>query len=267
MLYLVATPIGNLKDITLRALEILKECDVVACEDTRHSLKLLNHYEIKKQLISLHQHNENIACQKLAELVRQGKSVALITDAGMPGISDPGRVAVLHFIQQGLPYTIIPGASAFTSALVLSGIDSSGFIFLGFLPDNNKKMAQLFKQIKDIRQTLIFYCAPHDIKKNIQHLYNGLGERKFAAVKEITKIHETVTFSYLSQGIEDVKGEYVLVVEGAEEVENPLNQKSIKEHYEYYLESGLSKMDAMKAVAKERGISKSEIYKEIITND
>ena len=260
MLYFVATPIGNLKDITFRAIETLKSVDVIACEDTRHSMTLLNFYGIKKPLISYHKFNERETCQKIIDLLNQNKSVAVITDAGMPVISDPGNVLVKTLIENRLEYTVVPGASAFTSALVLSGVDSERFCFVGFLPDKKSHREELLNSFKNTPATLIFYSAPHDVKKDVETLYSVLGNRPAVAVKEITKLHEKVERFELKDGYPyEPKGEYVILVEYLKTDENKdLTEKQL---IEKYIKEGLDKKEALKKVAKERGISKSELYK------
>ena len=261
MLYLVATPIGNLKDITLRALEVLKSVDEIGCEDTRHSLGLLNAYEIKKPLFSYHKFNEREAGEKVIEKLKSGKDLAIITDAGMPVISDPGNVLVNMLIENGLEFTVIPGACACVSALVLSGLDSSRFCFLGFMPDKNSERKEFLNKYKDLDVTLIFYSAPHDVKKDIESIYSVFGERTAVAVKEITKLHETAERFNLKDGLKsEPKGEYVILVEGGKK-ENQNLLLSEKEHIELYISQGMDKKDALKAVAKERGVSKSSLYK------
>ena len=261
MLYLVATPIGNLKDISLRALEVLKSVDEIACEDTRHSLSLLNHYEIKKPLVSYHKFNEKESGEKLVQKLLEGKNIALITDAGMPVISDPGNILVNMLIQNGLEFTVVPGACAFVSALVLSGMPSDKFCFLGFLPQKASERERFLEKYKNLDMTLIFYSAPHDVKKDIQSLNKAFGNRKAVAVREITKIHESVEAFNLADGdIREPRGEYVLLVEGGL-IENPNLSLSEEEHVKLYLEKGLDKKEAIKMVAKERGVSKSSLYK------
>ncbi len=261
MLYLVATPIGNLKDISLRALEVLKSVDEIACEDTRHSLGLLNAYDIKKPLFSYHKFNEKEAGQKLIEKLQSGKNIALITDAGMPVISDPGNILVNMLVENGLEFTVIPGACAFVSALVLSGLDSSKFCFLGFLPSKASDRKELLEKYKSLDMTLIFYSAPHDVKKDIDSLYSAFGSRRAVTVREITKMHESVERFDLSNGVTvEPKGEYVLLVEGGKS-ENKNLELSEKEHIELYISQGLDKKEALKKVAKERGVSKSSLYK------
>lgn len=262
MLYFVGTPIGNLKDISLRALETLKSVDVIACEDTRHSLALLNAYEIKKPLISYHKYNERDCSAKIIERLKKGENIALITDAGMPVISDPGNVLTSLLIENGLDFTVIPGATAFVSALVLSGLDSSKFCFLGFLPDKKKEKTALLEKYKDLDMTIVFYSAPHDIVDNIFVIYSVFGNRRACAVKEITKLHENAQQFNLADGLtEQPRGEYVLIVEGAQEKQNELNLLSEKEHIEYYIKQGHSTMDALKLTAKDRKVSKSSLYK------
>lgn len=265
MLYLVATPIGNLKDITLRALEVLKSVDVIACEDTRNTLKLLNHYEIKKKLITYHKFNENNSADGIISLLKQGKNIALVSDAGMPVISDPGQILVNKLIKENLDYTIIPGPSASLSALILSGFDSTNFTFIGFLEKENGKQVKKLEEIKNYKSTLIFYSSPYDIKQNLSNMFNVFGDRKIAIVSEISKIHEKVLINSLKDVyIEQPKGEYVLVVEGNKE-ENDLNNLTILEHIEFYILNGYSKNEAMKMVAKDRKMSKSEVYKYTIS--
>ena len=261
MLYLVATPIGNLKDITLRALEVLKSVDEIGCEDTRHSLGLLNAYEIKKPLFSYHKFNEREAGEKVIEKLKSGKDVAIITDAGMPVISDPGNVLVNMLIENGLEFTVIPGACACVSALVLSGLDCSRFCFLGFMPDKNSERKEFLNKYKDLDVTLIFYSAPHDVKKDIESIYSVFGDRTAVAVKEITKLHEKAEKFNLKDGLKsEPKGEYVILVEGGKR-ENQNLLLSEKEHIELYISQGMDKKDALKTVAKERGVSKSSLYK------
>ncbi len=265
MLYLVGTPIGNLGDISLRALEVLKSVDKIACEDTRHSLSLLNHFEIKKPLLSYHKFNERESGQKIIAELKSGKNIALITDAGMPVISDPGNILVKMLIEEGLDFTVIPGACAFVSALVLSGVDSSKFCFLGFLPKANGEKKKVLEKYKNLDMPLVFYCSPHDIEKDVQAIYETFGERRAVAVKEITKIHEKAKEFNLSQGIgEQVKGEYVLIVEKSEQ--NLADTLTEQELYNIYLSQGLDKKEALKKVAKEKGVSKSSLYKLSIEN-
>ena len=258
MLYVVGTPIGNLKDITLRALETLRAADLVLCEDTRHSLKLLDAYEIKKPLVAYHKFNEREMTEKVVEMLREGKEIALISDAGMPLVSDPGGVLVTRLKEENLPFTVVPGTTAFVPALLLSGF-SAPFLFFGFLPDKKKEKREKLEQLKKETANLIFYCAPHDVEETVKDLFSAFGERRACAVREITKIYEEAKPFMLSEGVGEARGEYVLIVEGAKE-ENPFAVLSEKEHIEKYLAEGLSKMDAIKRVAKERGVPKSSLY-------
>lgn len=262
MISFVATPIGNLRDITLRALDALKEADAIFCEDTRHSLKLLNAYEIKKPLYSCHKFNEHEAAQKMIELSGQGKNIAVISDAGMPVISDPGNTVCRLLRQAGEPYTVIPGACAFISALVLSAMPADRFLFVGFLYGKNSEKEETLAKYKDVEATLIFHSAPQDVDGDIAAMHKVFGERNAAAVREITKVHEETLYFMLSAGLSGEKrGEYVIVVEGAKERECPLNSLSEEEHIRYYMERGMDKKSALKQAAKDRGVSKSELYK------
>ena len=261
MLYFVATPIGNLKDISLRALEVLKSVDEIACEDTRHSLGFLNAYEIKKPLFSYHKFNERESGQRIVEKLKEGKNIAVITDAGMPVVSDPGNLLTQMLIEEGLEFTVIPGACAFVSALVLAGLDASRFCFLGFMPQKTGERREFLEKYKSLDLTLVFYCAPHDIKKDIESVYEVFGDRRAVAVKEITKMFESADRFNLKDNLpREPKGEYVLLVEGNKE-KSELSLLSEKEHIDYYVNQGLGKKEALKRVAKERGVSKSSLYK------
>lgn len=270
-LYLVPTPIGNLKDITLRALEVLKAVDLVAAEDTRQTLKLLNHFEIKKPLISYHQHNEAIKGEDLVQRLKKGESIAIVTDAGTPGISDPGSVIVKRCIEEGLPFEVLPGATAITTALVYSGLDTTSFIFKGFIPRENKDRNKLITELKDRKETLIFYEAPHRLKDTLNFLHQTLGNRQISICRELTKLHEEILRMNLRDAIEyyesnSPRGEYVLVLAGKSEDEIAKEEKAlwenmtIEEHILSYMENGMSKKEAVKMVAKDRGVAKSEIY-------
>ena len=261
MLYFVGTPIGNLKDMSLRAISVLNEVDEIACEDTRHSLGLLNAYDIKKPLVSYHKFNERQAGEKIIEKLKSGKNIAVISDAGMPLISDPGNILVEMLVENNLEFTVVPGACAFVSALVLSGLDSARFCFLGFLPQKSTERKEFLEKYKNLDMTLIFYSAPHDIKKDIQTIYEVFGDRKAVAVKEITKMHESANRFLPSEGLDgEPKGEFVLLVEGGK-CENQNLNLSEKEHIELYILKGYDKKEALKKVAKERGVSKSSLYK------
>ena len=262
MVYFVATPIGNLQDISFRAIETLKSVDVIFCEDTRHTIKLLNAYEIKKPLQACHKFNEREASEKIIQAVRNGQNVAIVSDAGTPVVSDPGNIVCQTLKEAGVNYTVIPGACAFVSALILSALPADRFAFIGFLPDKTGEKKAVLEKYKDSDLTLLFHCAVQDLDKNIQAMYEVFGERKAAAVREITKLHEeSVSFS-LSQGYTGEKrGEFVLVVEGAKEGESPLNALSEQEHIRHYMSAGLDKKEALKRAAKDRGVSKSDLYK------
>lgn len=262
MVTFVATPIGNLGDISLRALEILRAADVIFCEDTRHSLKLLNHFEIKKPLVACHKFNERAAAEKLAALAKEGKNVAVVTDAGTPVISDPGNVLVNVLRENGIQYTLAPGACAFVAALVLSGFPADAFAFLGFLRGKKSEKLAFLKEHAAFRGTLVFYSAPQDVDGDISLLYEALGEREACAVREITKVHESAEYFTLSEGLPGEKrGEYVLLVRGAQAAENPLNALSEAEHIAHYMRQGMDKKQALKAAAKDRGVPKNQLYK------
>ncbi len=261
MLYFVSTPIGNLKDISYRAVETLRRVDEIACEDTRRSLTLLNAYGIKKPLFSYHKYNEKEAGEKIIEKLKSGLNVAVISDAGMPVISDPGNVLCKTLRENGLEYTVIPGANAALSALILSGKDCSRFCFLGFLTGKESEKKKLLERYKNVDATLVFYSAPHDVKKDVKTLYSVLGERICVAVKEITKIHERAVEFNLKDGFpEEPKGEFVLVVEGGKE-EKPFAEMSDGDRIASLIEQGVDKKEAIKIVAKERGVAKSSLYK------
>ena len=261
MLYIISTPIGNLKDVSYRAIETLKNVDLIACEDTRHSLKFLSAYEIKKPLVSYHKFNERTSSANLIEQLKSGKDIALISDAGTPLISDPGNVLTKMLVEEGIEFTVLPGACAFIPALILSGLDSGRFCFLGFLPEKQKDRREFLDKYKNIDLTLIFYCAPHDIEKTVGYLCEAFGNRRAVAVREISKVYEQAIPFYLGEGYPgEQRGEFVIVVEGAPAT-CELNNLSPKEHIDYYIEQGLEKKEALKKVAKDRGVSKSELYK------
>ena len=261
MLYFIATPIGNLKDISYRAVETLKAVDEIACEDTRHSLTLLAAYDIKKPLFSYHKFNEKEECEKIIQKLKDGKNIAVISDAGMPVISDPGSVLISALKENNLEFTVIPGANAALSGLLLSGLNAEKFCFLGFLPEKKSDRETLLEEYKTVTATLIFYSAPHDVKKDIETLYGVLGDRRAAAVKEITKIHERAEVFNLKDGLGgEPKGEYVLIVEGAQKGAE-YQGLSEEEHIKMYIDSGMDKKEALKRVAKERGVPKSSLYK------
>ena len=264
-LYLVATPIGNLEDITYRAIRVLKEVDLIAAEDTRNSLKLLNHFEIKKPLISYHRHNEDIRVDNLIEKLKQGENIAVISDAGTPGISDPGEVIAKEAIKNDIEVIPIPGACAAINALIASGLNTTEFTFYGFLPLNKKLRKEKLDEIKNEIKTCIIYEAPHKLKNTLQDLKDILENRKVVLAREITKIHEEFIRGYIDDIIsksENLKGEMIILIEEAikQENENELNNLSLEEHYEYYQKQGLDKKDIIKNIAKDRGVNKNEIY-------
>ena len=261
MVSFVATPIGNLKDITLRALETLKNADCIFCEDTRHTIKLLNAYEIKKPLYACHKFNEKEAAEKILEASRRGENVVVVSDAGTPVVSDPGNTVCKVLREAGETYTLIPGACAFVAALVLSALPADRFAFIGFLPDKKSEKKAVLEKYKDCECTLVFHSAPQDVDKDIAAMYEVFGSRNAAAVREITKIHEEAVNFTLDNGLAGEKrGEYVLLVEGAKEGESPLNALTEKEHIRHYMAAGLDKKEALKRAAKDRGVSKSELY-------
>lgn len=271
-LYLVATPIGNLEDITLRAIRILKEVDMIAAEDTRHTLKLLNALQISKPLISYHRHNEEVKTEELLEKLKEGKKIALVTDAGTPIISDPGGEVVKQAIGQGIKVIPIPGPCALITALISSGIDAKEFTFLGFLPLNKKNRREKLQQIQEETRTMILYEAPHKLLATLEELKQILAQRQVVLAKELTKIHETYirgTVEEILQSIEGPKGEYVIIIEGATKTKQEiqleaLNQLSMKQHYEYYEQLGFDKKENIKQIAKDRNVSKNEIYQQFL---
>lgn len=271
-LYIVPTPIGNLKDITLRALEVLKEVDLIAAEDTRQTLKLLNHFEIKKPLISYYRHNEDVKSEELLSRLRQGENIALVSDAGTPGISDPGSTIILRCIEQNIDFEVLPGATAVTTALVNSGLKTTEFTFRGFLPRERKYKKEALEKYTERTETLIIYEAPHRLRETLSCMLEVLGNRKLAICRELTKLHEEIIRLTIEEAIslyteKEPRGEYVLIVEGKsqEQIEAEKNaiweNMSIEEHIKMYINQGVSKKEAVKKVAQERKLSKSEIYK------
>ncbi|NCA92726.1 16S rRNA (cytidine(1402)-2'-O)-methyltransferase [bacterium] len=258
-LYLVATPIGNLADITLRALETLKTVDIIACEDTRHTLQLLNKYEIKKPLISYYKHKEQEGSKKIIELLTQGKNIALVSDAGMPCISDPGSVLVQKVLEEGISYTIIPGANAAVCAIALTGV-TGGFTFLGFMPEKNKARINLINEYKNVSGNLIFYSAPHDVNEYLEFLNGQLGDRTVYLVKEITKMFETVTKGRLgSLRVDSPKGEYVIVVEGQKESIDITDEEILKKLKDR-IDCGEDKKTAIKNLSESLNLPKNKVY-------
>ena len=264
MLYIVATPIGTLSEVTYRAVEVLNSLDYIACEDTRTSAVFLNHYNIKKPLVSYHKYNEKTMLSKLIGDLKSGKDVALISDAGMPGISDPGNILVNELIEQGISYTVISGPSAFVNAFVLSGYKAP-FTFIGFLPDKKSDRLKTIREYKSYKTTLIFYVAPHDLDDTIATLYQEYGDRKMCVVREITKKFESISFSSLKDGYTGtLKGEFVVLIEGNMSTNDDLLSLSIENHIQFYLKQGVDKQETIKIVAKERGLKKNEVYQTLI---
>ncbi len=274
-LYLCATPIGNLEDITFRVLKTLKEVDLIAAEDTRNTIKLLNHFEIKTPMTSYHEYNKIEKAKYLVEKMINGTDIALVTDAGTPGISDPGEEIVKQAYEAGLTVTSLPGACACVTALTLSGLSTRRFCFEAFLPVDKKERRAILDSLKTETRTIIIYEAPHHLKTTLSELYSYLGDRKITFCKELTKLHETVRQMNLSQAIEyyeqtPPKGEYVMVIEGIshKELEEQSIQQwekiSIQEHMDIYLSQGMDKKSSMKQVALDRGIPKREVYNALL---
>lgn len=270
-LYIVATPIGNLEDITLRAINVLKEVDFIIAEDTRHSLKLLNHLEISKPLISYHRHNEENKTEDILNKIEEGKNIALISDAGTPVISDPGEFIVKEAIEREIEVIPIPGACAIITALMAAGVNTRNFTFYGFLSLNKKIRTKELEQIKDNNNTVILYEAPHKIKNTMQDLENYVDDRKIVIARELTKIHEEFirgTIDEIKDKLQNPKGEYVIIIDKNENIneneENKLRELSIEEHYKYYEKMGLEKKEIIKKIAKDRQVVKNEIYKQFI---
>ena len=269
ILYLVATPIGNLEDITFRAINILKEVDLIAAEDTRHTLKLLNHYEISKPLISYHRHNEEIKVDRLIEKLKEGQNVAVVSDAGTPAICDPGEVIVKEALKENIKVVPIPGACAFVNALVASGLDTKEFVFYGFLSINKKLRKEKLEQIKKENKTIILYEAPHKLKNTLEDLEDILEDRKIVIARELTKIHEEFikgTAKEILEKYTEPKGEHIILIEAnpikqEDEEKLKINNMTIEEHYKYYEEQGFSKNEIIKKIAKDKGVTKNEIYK------
>ena len=268
-LYVVATPIGNLEDITVRAIKILKEVDLIAAEDTRHTLKLLNHLEVSKPMISYHRHNEETKSDVLIEKLQEGQNIALVSDAGTPGICDPGEEVIKKCIELKINIVPIPGACAMINSLICSGIDTKEFTFLGFLPLNKKLRNKKLEEIEKANKTMIIYEAPHKLETTLKDLKKILSsERKITLAREITKIHEEFirgNIDEILQKAEGLKGEIVLIIEKRKDVEeNYLNSLSIEEHYRFYEDQGFPKKDIIKKVAKDRNMNKNDVYQKFI---
>ncbi len=267
-LYLVATPIGNLDDITLRALKTLKNVDLIAAEDTRHTLGLLNHFDISKPLISYYKQTEKTRSKVLIEKLLEGKNIALVSDAGTPGISDPGEEIVKEAIKNNIDIIPVPGACAFINALIASGFSTKEFCFIGFLSSVKKEKKEKLEELKYETKTLILYEAPHKLKNTLEMILDVLGNRKIVLAKELTKIHENFIrgdIKTILDNLEEIKGEFVILIEGncksEKEIElSNLNAETLEAHYEFYEKKGLDKKEIIKKIAKDRNVSKNEIY-------
>lgn len=274
-LYLCATPIGNLDDITLRVLETLRSVDLIAAEDTRHSIKLLNHFDIKTPMTSYHEYNRVEKARLLVEKLREGMQIALITDAGTPGISDPGEELVKQCCDAGIEVTSLPGPAACITALTISGLPTRRFCFEAFLPPDRKERQWILEELKTETRTIIIYEAPHHLLRTLKELYEALGERKAVVCRELTKKHETAFRQNLSEITayyeeNEPRGECVIVIQGRSigEMKREENaqwqQMSVQEHMDYYLSRGIEKKEAMKLVARDRGIGKREVYQALL---
>lgn len=277
-LYLCATPIGNLEDMTYRAVRILQEADLIAAEDTRNSMKLLNHFDIHTPMTSYHEYNKYDKARILVTYLQEGKNIALITDAGTPGISDPGEELVKQCHEAGIAVTSAPGACACVNALVISGLPTRRFCFEAFLPTDKKERSRVLNELKAETRTIIIYEAPHRLVRTLQELAEELGNRRVTICRELTKKHETVFRTTLQEAVvyyteQEPKGECVLVIEGVsfDELEaaerQQWEQMELPEHMEYYLKQGMDKKAAMKQVAADRGISKREVYQKLLENN
>lgn len=271
ILYLCATPIGNLGDMTPRVVETLRTVDLIAAEDTRNSIKLLNHFEIRTSMTSYHEYNKVEKADYLTEQLLQGKNVALITDAGTPAISDPGEVLVQKCMQAGITVTSLPGAAACITALTLSGLGTRRFCFEGFLPADKKEKAEVLEELREESRTIILYEAPHRLKKTLKELYDSAGNRRVTLCRELTKKFETILPTTLEDALiyyekEEPRGEYVIVMEGKSRREKKEEEKMswlempVEEHMTCYEKEGMDRKSAMKQVAKDRGVTKREIY-------
>ncbi len=275
-LYLCATPIGNLKDMTPRVVDTLREVDMIAAEDTRNSIKLLNHFEIKTPMTSYHEYNKIEKAEQIVSWLRKGKNVALVTDAGTPAISDPGEVLVDQCLKEGIPVTSLPGCCALITALTLSGLSTRRFCFEGFLPADKKEKKFVLEELSRETRTMILYEAPHHLKRTLTELYETLGERRVTLCRELTKRFETVFPTTLEKALvfyedNEPKGEYVLVIEGLDpkilerEEQAQWEQLTIKEHMEFYEGQGIDRKEAMKKVAADRGMGKRDVYQALLS--
>ncbi len=267
-LYLVATPIGNMEDITLRAINVLKSVDIIYCEDTRNTSRLLSHLEISKKLKSYHLFNENDITDELVNRIKNGENVAVVSDAGMPAISDPGWLAAKRCAEEDVDVVVVPGVSAGIMALVASGIPCNNYYFAGFLNSKSSKRLEELKNLSDKEETIILYEAPHRIKETLELVYKAMGNRYICLARELTKKYEEYlrgTVLEILEVVDTLKGEMVLIISGAkkEDLIKDLLDKTIKEHHAYYVEKGFDAKEALKVVAKDRGIAKSIVYQEI----
>ncbi|RHA18379.1 16S rRNA (cytidine(1402)-2'-O)-methyltransferase [Eubacterium ventriosum] len=274
-LYLCATPIGNLEDITYRVVRTLNEVDLIGAEDTRNSIKLLNHFDIKTPMTSYHEFNKYDKAKQLVEMMKEGKNIAIITDAGTPGISDPGEEVVRQCFEAGIQVTSLPGPAACITALTMSGQKTRRFCFEAFLPKDKKEKVAVLEELKNETRTIIIYEAPHRLARTLKELRETLGNRQLTLCRELTKKYEEADKTTIDRAIEkynekEPRGEYVLVIEGKsqEEIQEENKQKwesmTIEEHMEYYISQGNDKKSAMKLVAKDRGVSKRDIYNQLI---
>lgn len=274
-LYLCTTPIGNLEDITYRVVRTLNEVDLIGAEDTRNSIKLLNHFDIKTPMTSYHEFNKYDKAKQLVEMMKEGKNIAIITDAGTPGISDPGEEVVRQCFEAGIQVTSLPGPAACITALTMSGQKTRRFCFEAFLPKDKKEKVAVLEELKNETRTIIIYEAPHRLARTLKELRETLGNRQLTLCRELTKKYEEADKTTIDQAIEkynekEPRGEYVLVIEGKsqEEIQEENKQKwesmTIEEHMEYYISQGNDKKSAMKLVAKDRGVSKRDIYNQLI---
>lgn len=270
-LYLVATPIGNLEDITFRAIKVLKEVDLIAAEDTRHTLQLLNHFEINKPLISYHRHNEEMKAPELIKQILEGKNIAIVTDAGTPGISDPGEEIVKQAIQNEINVIPIPGACAFVNSLIVSGLPTKEFSFFGFLPLNKKNRKEVLEKIAKENKTVILYEAPHKLQNTLKDLLEKLGDVPVCLVRELTKVHEEKiygTLTNIQEKCKEPKGEFVIILDlngkQEEKTQKDYSSMSLEEHYHFYQKMGWEKKDIIKQIAKDRDVPKNEIYQKFL---
>lgn len=275
-LYVCGTPIGNLDDMSFRAIQVLKEVDLIAAEDTRRTIKLLNHFEIKNRLESYHEHNEDEKAEKLLELLQEGQAIALVSDAGMPGISDPGYKLVKKAVEYGIEVIPVPGPTAAISALVVSGLDTGRFVFEGFLNRKGKARREQLDKLKSEERTIILYESPYRVKETLKDLERVMGDRRIALVRELTKVHEEKYYGNISTVLsrleeKEIKGEVVIVLEGNKDGEEtgppPWEGLELGEHVRLLMAEGLGKKEAIKRVAEIRGIPRREVYKEAINID